>query len=940
MIFGESAILDDGRLVTTPWDSTGVMIGNTFVPGPAMLMPDASIDDRGRIWIAASSHDNTRHVHVYANGKWLALPDGFGRRVILRLSPEGCRVAYTNTATTWICYWVDETGASHPIQSGTIPSGAGGDGMRDWGTDGRPRPMVPLDEVLHGHQVRGKVQTLGITLASSLDLPDQVVLTFDTATRLGTLQLGGADNSTLRISSNAKFWVGTKYVGRTNPHGPIPSVLPPLVTGPVYRPVPPVGRAAHVGFFNHHKPTTPLPGTCTIDVWDHGFIRVGKDIVGRFVAGDPGHEGDLANLNVNIHASRMAYPGLPVLAYWTRALWSGALPTGAQWLGVEAYQLATETDAALLAGIHTQALRMPSWYLGQCYTSNKLLTQELTHLPSVYSAALSRAPLVVGVIAFSGYNRPTGYTDHPEVHAPWIDLTHAVTGAPALPAWTPPVPPTPEPPVTRTIGMLTWIQKFITNENGGDAVGLVVANDRKDAEGHVLPQVVYAWQEMFLTFVRPGTVTIHGVSGRFWCAEHADTTTFMDPTAVVVCNRTAANDWELFDYIDNGDGTFSLKTQHGFYVCCEADGRIVANRTAIGEYEKFRAYTPGSGLPTPPAPGGPLPRIVASPNSPIFRTAAGAPWRLMGMSDFKGAEVYRRGDDVRPFANAYPGYNLHRVFAYTEGPNWTDTPWDSPTPQQCVDYVKTMNALGRYVWWVLLTSSNPARRGAALDQIAAFTAAGNLGLFLQGANEPERQHDGIKIETAFMHAALAASGYPWDNGYQDNTSLHAGTFADLHTKRDGEWPRRSHDAMDVYTPPSDAPAGTVPLKMPIVLGEPAKLEDVGGENAVDWKGYFGSGAFFGAGVVFHTMTGKASQLPTAAEQRMAAAALQAMQAFPADATLGAYSRIDGDGLRTYKKTKDGDYGGKDCMTRIRPAHPTAPEPGWTSLESDHVLYTR
>jgi len=108
---------------------------------------------------------------------------------------------------------------------------------------------------------------------------------------------------------------------------------------------------------------------------------------------------------------------------------------------------------------------------------------------------------------------------------------------------------------------------------------------------------------------------------------------------------------------------------------------------------------------------------------------------------------------------------------------------------------------------------------------------------------------------------------------------------------------------------------------------------------VDWKGYFGGCALFGAGAVFHSKTGKYCELPTPDERQMAASALMGLNAFPADATLGTYGRIDGDGLRTYKKMADSDFHG-NVMVRIRPNKPEAPEPGWTPLDTDHVLYKR
>jgi hypothetical protein len=58
----------------------------------------------------------------------------------------------------------------------------------------------------------------------------------------------------------------------------------------------------------------------------------------------------------------------------------------------------------------------------------------------------------------------------------------------------------------------------------------------------------------------------------------------------------------LFHYIDNGDGTVSLKSQFGFYVSCQPNGDMLCNRTAIGDYERFTLMPPGSTVPQPPTP--------------------------------------------------------------------------------------------------------------------------------------------------------------------------------------------------------------------------------------------------------------------------------------------------------------------------------------------------
>lgn len=324
--------------------------------------------------------------------------------------------------------------------------------------------------------------------------------------------------------------------------------------------------------------------------------------------------------------------------------------------------------------------------------------------------------------------------------------------------------------------------------------------------------------------------------------------------------------------------------------------------------------------------------MTVHPDGHVWRKADGSAWRWNGVSAFKLCRRWQDGEDLAPFDSAYQGFNVDRVWSYTEGPNWTDPPWESPSPQQAVDFVGERNRLGLWVEWTLLTSSNPSRIQMALDQIAAFKAANLPGLFLEAANEPEVQHDGIVIDTEPLKAALAASGYPYCNGYYKDTNKHWGTYLTTHTQRDSEWVRRSHDAMDIYNPPADAPPGSIPKHMPIMLDEPAKLEDVSGDRVSDWKAYFGSSSFFGAGATFHSQTGKFAQPPTAAEQQLAGCALVGLNAFPEEAPLGPYSRVNDDTLRTYIVG--------NCMVRMRPTTLQAPQPGWTMIDSAGILWRR
>jgi hypothetical protein len=100
----------------------------------------------------------------------------------------------------------------------------------------------------------------------------------------------------------------------------------------------------------------------------------------------------------------------------------------------------------------------------------------------------------------------------------------------------------------------------------------------------------------------------------------------------------------------------------------------------------------------------------------------------------------------------------------------------------------------------------------------------------------------------------------------------------------------------------------------------------------DFRAYFGACALFGAGATFHFEGGKFGRLPNDVEARCAAAALEGLNAFPPDAPFGAYRRVNDNTLRTYAV---GQY-----AVRIRPTTLNFPEPGWTAIDADGILWRR
>jgi hypothetical protein len=262
---------------------------------------------------------------------------------------------------------------------------------------------------------------------------------------------------------------------------------------------------------------------------------------------------------------------------------------------------------------------------------------------------------------------------------------------------------------------------------------------------------------------------------------------------------------------------------------------------------------------------------------------------------------------------------------------WTTDGWDSPPAEAVVAFVRAMAALGWYIELTLLTDDNPARIGPAMQLVAVLAAARLSNLLLEIGNEPETNKN---IQTTALRAACEASGYLFSSGNYENSAHYFGSYLTDHSPRDGEWPRKAKNAREYYdgggpNAPTD-PAHHVP----IVEDEPAKWQDVGGPNVTDWRAYFGVASINGAGATFHSESGKQALPPTVEEAQLAVAALEGLTAFPEDAPLGGYRRIDeGAGsLRTYII---GGY-----MVRVRPTTPNAPESGWQPLDSNGILWRR
>lgn len=273
------------------------------------------------------------------------------------------------------------------------------------------------------------------------------------------------------------------------------------------------------------------------------------------------------------------------------------------------------------------------------------------------------------------------------------------------------------------------------------------------------------------------------------------------------------------------------------------------------------------------------------------------------------------------------------MWDYTPVKDWGTDAWDSCTAAQWDAFCDYVGARGWRVEITLLTDDDPARIEPA-KRLVKDGAAGNV--LLEAGNEPTTHK---AIDTGALRSTLESQGVPYCSGDYEDSNRWYGSYYTCHTARTFDWTRRAHDLLEFYTgagPDKPHP----PRHVPCLGDEPGKLQDVGAV-ATEWRAYFGACALLGGGAGFHSETGKHGKRPTPDEKLLAAEALFALNAFPADAPKGLYRRIVEPGnepggptdfARTYVV---GNY-----AVRCQQIGTAFPEPGWTAIDADGILWRR
>jgi hypothetical protein len=314
---------------------------------------------------------------------------------------------------------------------------------------------------------------------------------------------------------------------------------------------------------------------------------------------------------------------------------------------------------------------------------------------------------------------------------------------------------------------------------------------------------------------------------------------------------------------------------------------------------------------------------------------AGQPWRWKGVSAFKLCELFRQGrlGEIDAILADFAGYTVLRVWDYV---TWPGTGWESPGADVWVAFLGYVRARGWRVEITLLTDDDPARIEPAIRLVGALAVAGVEALIEIG-NEP-RTHK--QIRTSALVPVLETSRFLYTSGDYEDSRNWRGRYGVAHTARTPDYARRAHDLMEYFNGGGPNDPGEPACRAPWVADEPAKLQDVPGsieDKVRGWRAYFGACSLLGAGATFHHEGGKFGQRPTDDDRRLATAALEGLNAFPADAPLGGYQRLDEPNApesgRTYV------IGGR-YMVRCQQNGTAAPEAGWRALDDAGVLWTR
>ena len=97
------------------------------------------------------------------------------------------------------------------------------------------------------------------------------------------------------------------------------------------------------------------------------------------------------------------------------------------------------------------------------------------------------------------------------------------------------------------------------------------------------------WEVFIVEKLGENRIALKSYDGKYLAAENAETGKYN-----VNANRAKRGAWETFFLENHHGGLISLKTAHGRYVVAEKDGRLLADRRVVDDWEKFLPECVGS----------------------------------------------------------------------------------------------------------------------------------------------------------------------------------------------------------------------------------------------------------------------------------------------------------------------------------------------------------
>ncbi len=251
--YGYCDVLDDGRVVSAPWNTRGVVqFGDsrvTYVNLPTwLLFLRACLSPAGVAYAVGKGQDDGLAYLVCEDGRCAVLGPTVGNQcIVIGAGATDLFVAFQsgNTSITTMVFqadrmdpWITTAGLDIPLWS---------QGFRDIDTlSGLPISTNPIFEMLAGRQVGWACKRPIRTLAQDVETGYPVI---SDGRAIGVLEQDACYEP--HLSANGKYWVCRS--NSTVLHGEVPADLPPMVEQPL--------RLPTFGPFNHPVLVAPFKDT-------------------------------------------------------------------------------------------------------------------------------------------------------------------------------------------------------------------------------------------------------------------------------------------------------------------------------------------------------------------------------------------------------------------------------------------------------------------------------------------------------------------------------------------------------------------------------------------------------------------------------------------------------------------------------------------------------